>query len=392
MDPTSNEEISYFNVKIRENSQRQFELRVSSSMLVSELKSSISSICKIPISQQKLISSGKLLKDDFPLSFYKLNDGHVIQLSTFQPELQDPPSLPSNQSHLSQRISQNERLETIKQGLQTVNTLLETLNPHYDDDLIAFDYKLRHLYPGQWVDIQDTVEQWLEAQIVEISENPQSTQVLIHYNGWPSQWDEWIDSSSSRIQPFHSHTNQSVTSPMSSPYPTLPIDIENSRQSEPCDRNIMFKQGLQVMNKMKIMLEKFYNKNIIYQHEKAGEKVHDLRFRLGIGQKDEEKEEEFEERLIESAALDCEERESIDSVDVDIQERSGVGNEIGLLRIQTAPLLDRTGRLMTDFATLIPDPLVPIMPSPAELSQITSANRSDIGIQVFALVASRNNN
>lgn len=387
MDPTSTKEISYFNVKIRENSQRQFELSVSSTMLVSELKSLISSICKIPISQQKLISSGKLLKDDFPLSSYKLSDGHVIQLSTFQPEPQNPPNPAS-----SQIISQNERLETIKQNLQTTNTLLETLNSQHDDDILAFDYKLRHFYPGQWVDVQDTVEQWLEAQIVEISLSPQNSQVLVHYNGWPSQWDEWIDSSSSRIQPFHSHTNQSVTSPMSSPHPTLPIDIEGSRHSDLYDSNIMFKQGLQIMSRMKGILEMFYNKNIIYQHEKAGEKVNGLRVRLGIGQKDEEKEEVCEGGYIESAVLGCEERESIDSVEVDVQERCGISNELGLLRMQTAPLLDRTGRLMTDFATLIPDPLVPLMPSPAELSRITSANRSDMGIQVFALVASRSNN
>jgi hypothetical protein len=353
-------------------------------MLVSELKSSISSICKIPISQQKLITSGKLLKDDFPLSSYKLSDGHVIQVSTFEPSPENPLNLSSTKS-----LSQNERLETIKQSLQTVNTILETLNSQHNDDFQAFDYKLRHFYPGQWVDVQDTVEQWLEAQIVDISTN---SQVLIHYNGWPSQWDEWIDSSSSRIQPFHSYTNQSVASPMNCPYPTLTVDIEANRNLDLYDSNIMFKQGLQIMNRMKGILERFYNKNIIYQHEKAGEKVNDLRIRLGIGLKDEEGGEGCESACLESAVLGCEERESIDSVEIDGQERCGIGNELGLLKMQTAPLLDRTGRLMTDFATLIPNPLVPLMPSPAELSHITSANRSDVGIQVFALVASRPNN
>jgi RNA binding activity-knot of a chromodomain len=51
---------------------------------------------------------------------------------------------------------------------------------------------------GQWVDVKDTIDQWLEAQIINIQNN----QAYVHYNGWGNRWDEWIDFSSSRIAPF----------------------------------------------------------------------------------------------------------------------------------------------------------------------------------------------
>lgn len=51
---------------------------------------------------------------------------------------------------------------------------------------------------GQWVDVKDTIDQWLEAQIINISNN----QAYVHYNGWGNRWDEWIDFASPRIAPF----------------------------------------------------------------------------------------------------------------------------------------------------------------------------------------------
>ena len=61
---------------------------------------------------------------------------------------------------------------------------------------------------GQWIDALDTVEQWLEATVLELSSD--STQVLVHYNGWPSRWDEWIDVRSPRLSPFRTKTLHST--------------------------------------------------------------------------------------------------------------------------------------------------------------------------------------
>lgn len=41
---------------------------------------------------------------------------------------------------------------------------------------------------SQWLDALDTVEKWLEATVYAVS----GEFVLVHYNGWPSTWDEWI--------------------------------------------------------------------------------------------------------------------------------------------------------------------------------------------------------
>jgi hypothetical protein len=51
---------------------------------------------------------------------------------------------------------------------------------------------------GQWVDVKDTIDQWLEAQVIRVRGN----QAYVHYNGWGTRWDEWIDFSSPRIAHF----------------------------------------------------------------------------------------------------------------------------------------------------------------------------------------------
>ena len=40
----------------------------------------------------------------------------------------------------------------------------------------------RKFFKGQWVDVKDTVSQWLEATVMDI--NPNESKLFIHYNGW----------------------------------------------------------------------------------------------------------------------------------------------------------------------------------------------------------------
>ena len=143
--------------------------------------------------------------------------------------------------------------EPVRQGLLTLHTLL---------------HPSRQFYRGQWIDCRDTVNQWLEATIVDIVEPdeilPQASTppptaapsrptpttdavvfaadlegrrrlllescdagdpdelepglrprphnvplLLLHYNGWPHRWDEWIRSDSERIRPFRTRTRHS---------------------------------------------------------------------------------------------------------------------------------------------------------------------------------------
>jgi len=46
--------------------------------------------------------------------------------------------------------------------------------------------------------VKDTIDQWLEAQIIQVRNN----MVYVHYNGWGTRWDEWIEMSSPRIAAF----------------------------------------------------------------------------------------------------------------------------------------------------------------------------------------------
>lgn len=147
-------------------------------------------------------------------------------------------------------------MESVRQGLLTLHTLL----PASTGSASA-----RQFYQGQWIDCRDTVNQWLEATVVNIvypnellppldddrastvispfqpttdsvtavtdlegrrrlllvpcdeseseeeidgihyrrRDNNSSVQLLhVHYNGWPVRWDEWIRSDSERIRPF----------------------------------------------------------------------------------------------------------------------------------------------------------------------------------------------
>lgn len=50
---------------------------------------------------------------------------------------------------------------------------------------------------GQVVDAMDKTRNWHTACIVAVKD----VTVRVHYTGWDSKWDEWIQLSSSRIQP-----------------------------------------------------------------------------------------------------------------------------------------------------------------------------------------------
>ena len=93
----------------------------------------------------------------------------------------------------------------------------------YEYDMNCFDLNKRILAKGQWVDVKDTVEQWLDAQVIEVSED--NKMVKIHYNRWSTRWDEWIPTNSPRIMPFRYHTRQSTITNYHSPFPNKKPDM-----------------------------------------------------------------------------------------------------------------------------------------------------------------------
>jgi len=142
-------------------------------------------------------------------------------------------------------------LESVRQGLLTLHTLTNNDTTQH--------FPQRTWYRGQWVDCRDTVNSWLEATIVDMAtpnevlgegnyeyvatpptdprmnepvvaatdldgrrllllndsnlrrDSPDSDVrlLLIHYNGWPHRWDEWMRSDSERLRPFRVRTRHS---------------------------------------------------------------------------------------------------------------------------------------------------------------------------------------
>jgi len=65
-------------------------------------------------------------------------------------------------------------------------------------------------FEGQWLDVKDTVAQWLEATVMEV--DLAGRRIYVHYNGWPVRWDEWLPFESARVAPFRSMTRHTTTS------------------------------------------------------------------------------------------------------------------------------------------------------------------------------------
>ena len=139
-------------------------------------------------------------------------------------------------------INSDEIRETIAQNLLEVENIIdfgnynefkeknneenEKIKKEEDEemfDMNCFDLNKRILYKGQWVDVKDTVEQWLDAQVIEVSED--NKMVKIHYNHWSTRWDEWIDTNSPRIMPFRYHTRQITLTNYNSPFPNKKPDM-----------------------------------------------------------------------------------------------------------------------------------------------------------------------
>mmetsp|Transcript_43310 Transcript_43310/g.104685 ORF Transcript_43310/g.104685 Transcript_43310/m.104685 type:complete len:628 (-) Transcript_43310:314-2197(-) len=182
-------------------------------------------------------------------------------------------------------------MEPVRQGLMTLHTLLPHAQQVHSDQVSTPLEANREWFRGQWIDCRDTVNQWLEATVVEImspddilpprddqqesssiqetlprhqrlphvandpavsaadlegrrrlllepcdsndsdaedgsiagfrrrSNNDGVQLLLIHYNGWPHRWDEWIRSDSERIRPFRTRTRHPNVSSTASPTP-----------------------------------------------------------------------------------------------------------------------------------------------------------------------------
>ena len=178
----------------------------------------------IPEDRQRLIYRGRVLQDQSPLNEYKIEDGHTVHMvakpadyeelqhriseqeanvTAQQPSSQsawqsllalsalsgDPlmRTFPSGPEHFRRRngtfddstTHESTSLEPIRQSLLTVHTLLSTM-PNLSTQ--APTRRGRLFFVGQWLDVKDTVNQWLEATVMEVDER--LARLFVHYNGW----------------------------------------------------------------------------------------------------------------------------------------------------------------------------------------------------------------
>ncbi|GFH52059.1 hypothetical protein CTEN210_08535 [Chaetoceros tenuissimus] len=184
-------------------------------------------------------------------------------------------------------------LEPIRQGMMTLHTMIGSKNRSTSSQEENVQHSpldlTRKWYKGQWLDVRDTVNQWLEATVVEVlypkdllisnsdkrapitstksripandpaigandhkgklrlllepsedendrnladlnddeslvglierKNNANVQLLLIHYNGWPNRWDEWIRSDSERIRPFRTRSRHEPSPNHISPSP-----------------------------------------------------------------------------------------------------------------------------------------------------------------------------
>lgn len=219
-------------------------------------------------------------------------------------------------------VSDPGSMESVRQGLMTLHTLLPSSQQHVVEterspQATPTPYPNRQWYVGQWIDCLDTVNQWLEATIVEIvhpdeilpstsrrqnaatscatrtrltyssgsepfitagdldgrrrlllercdegdsddeggdlagfrrrDSNEAVQLLLIHYNGWPHRWDEWIRSDSERIRPFRVRTRHPPSSSHASPTPQstfteAPSTFIRNGNSEARDREALLSE------------------------------------------------------------------------------------------------------------------------------------------------------
>jgi hypothetical protein len=269
------------------------------------------------------------------------------------------------------RLNVNQSRETIVQNLASTELLLnsrkeledvKTTDLGNEHSMDCFNFEMREFKIGQWIDVKDTINQWLEAQIVEVRNN----KAYIHYNGWGTRWDEWIEINSPRIELFRTHTIQAATSTYLSPFPNSPPDsAENVSLAPTSSTSIenltkiteLSSKTLCIMKQLKTMKIK-YDKQLKIQREMIEEECK----RRQLQKKYENKETLLEEDEEEKVQTKCYREEIKEEVDVDeedfekkdlnqmINENAQLNQQIIMMSAQLAPIMDRVGRVFTDYS------------------------------------------
>lgn len=324
--------------------QQQVELRVSDDTTGREIKQMIGASLSLRPEEFRLISQGKVIGDEDTVHKAKLRPGFVVQAVKLHSELAVvEPSEPSSPSvdplqHLQALLNSlppsvlfdsssrtrprrivplHFKLEAVRQNLMTVESLLETrAKPwRWTHEDCLFIYRLRSLQPGQWVDVQDTVEAWLEAQVLDVLNVSDTAMALIHYTEWPEEWDEWLEVESPRIQPFRTYTTQGNDSPVQSPYPVSMSDDLFRTQSSLFDPAEYISKASHLLAEVLPLLVSYLDKSNSYAQ-------------------------------VPDSESEAESQESDDGLSRKLIEKSKEAQQLGII-------LDRLGRALSDLSLLV---------------------------------------
>lgn len=282
-------EASTVNIKTMDGQVFSFAIALSAPL--NELKRLIEERLGVPLERQRLIFRGQVLNEDVPLSEHRVHDGQTVHLiakavQAEEPEPQpEPPREPTEEQErvdgeivnnilrtlgetslnrrnqrrrmMQQRtfgfpFQEQESLEVVQQNLSTVDQLIKAKH----DNGLPFNWNTRKLKLGQWIDVKDTIDQWLEAEVTKVD----GDRIYVHYNGWGARWDEWIEQSSPRIAPFRTHTVQNAYSFYMSPAPQNNLDGTTTQEMPKNDRSKLLnefgehvKQALELLDKINEM-------------------------------------------------------------------------------------------------------------------------------------------
>ena len=371
------EEIS-IKIKTLDN---QISINIRKYATLLELKEKINQLLNAPIANQRLIYQGKMLQNNAEkLKHYKISNDSVLHLTMRKVTLSDDTNQNNNNNNNINNLNhiQNEEnnsehsagtnntglgfirlnhnttrrlqrknmhfdpsdcIETLYQNILVINHLLKLRNNFtisnflQNKTIIPFNLSKKKFEIGEWVDVKDTTDNWLEGQIInKRTSNNNKIQFLIHYSGWGGRWDEWIDQSSPRLSYFRTYTLQSIQSVLLSPNPTLVSDgnlMNNDyNQKRPVDLFFYFNKISSIINEINKIIEKMNNFK--------------KRDNINIEDKDDIKEHKEKDK----------EKESYLNMNNFIPFSF---NELEIIQItsQMIPILDRCGRLMSDLSLLL---------------------------------------
>lgn len=139
--------------------------------------------------------------------------------------------------------------------------------------------KLKAQYKkGNIVEAKDYANKWYKSRVLELDE--ESKQVLVHFLGWNSRYDQWFDLNSNDIKPF-SQEKQKNTSSLNTRSTVSTSNASNSKKTD--EKSFKFEPGSDILAKWKLD-NLFYSATILRNVHKGSILYYEVKFQDGFKQ------------------------------------------------------------------------------------------------------------